>query len=224
VSIPGVSSLVLMPVRLSCHCFVTNNTRYSDLITGWTVRGSNPGRGEIFPTRLDRPRGPTSLLYNGYRVSFPGVKWPGHGFDRPFPPSAEVKERVELYLCFLCGPSWCVTGRTSPFLHLPLTNNVSEWLVDTFASYVADARLKSRFVNRISWSFSWFSSVSVVKCRILIPHASYSLIISCNVNRWQQHYINQSTVILYRLIALRVCFYRRTFLKHLKNTSDTSAL
>jgi hypothetical protein len=26
--------------------------------TGWTVRGSNPGRGEIFRTRPDRPCGP----------------------------------------------------------------------------------------------------------------------------------------------------------------------
>ena len=40
---------------------------------GWTVRGSNPGGGEIFHTCPDRPWGPPSLLYNGYRV-FPGVK------------------------------------------------------------------------------------------------------------------------------------------------------
>jgi hypothetical protein len=34
---------------------------------------SNPGVGEIFRTCPDRPWGPLSLLYNGYRV-FPGVK------------------------------------------------------------------------------------------------------------------------------------------------------
>ena len=27
--------------------------------TGWTVRGSNPGGGEIFRTSSDRPMGPT---------------------------------------------------------------------------------------------------------------------------------------------------------------------
>jgi len=43
------------------------------LATGWTVLGSNPGEGEIFRTCLDRPWGPPSLLYNGYRV-FPGGK------------------------------------------------------------------------------------------------------------------------------------------------------
>jgi hypothetical protein len=44
------------------------------LATGWTVRGSNPGRGKIFRTRSDRPWGSPSLLCNGYRVSFTGVK------------------------------------------------------------------------------------------------------------------------------------------------------
>ena len=40
---------------------------------GWKVRGSNPGGGEIFRTCPDRPWGPPSLLYNGYRV-FPEGK------------------------------------------------------------------------------------------------------------------------------------------------------
>jgi hypothetical protein len=51
-------------------------SRYSDYATGWTVRGSNPGGGEIFRTSPDRPWGPPSLLYNGYRV-FPGGKAAG---------------------------------------------------------------------------------------------------------------------------------------------------
>jgi hypothetical protein len=46
------------------------------LATDWTVRGSNPGVGENFRTRPDRPWGPPSLLYNGYRV-FPGSKAAG---------------------------------------------------------------------------------------------------------------------------------------------------
>jgi len=45
--------------------------------TGWTVRESNSGGGEIFPACPDRPCDPPNLLYNTYRV-FPGVKvtWP----------------------------------------------------------------------------------------------------------------------------------------------------
>jgi hypothetical protein len=46
------------------------------LATGWTARGSNPGGGEIFRTRPDRPWDPQSLLYNGHRVS-PGGKAAG---------------------------------------------------------------------------------------------------------------------------------------------------
>jgi len=53
------------------------------LIKGWTVRGSNPGGGEIFRTRLGRPCGPPSLPYSGYSVSFLGVKRQGRGFDHP---------------------------------------------------------------------------------------------------------------------------------------------
>ena len=41
--------------------------------------------------------------------SFPGVKRPGRGVDPP-PPSAEVKERIELYLYSTSGPSWPVIG------------------------------------------------------------------------------------------------------------------
>jgi hypothetical protein len=38
------------------------------LATGWAVRASNPGGGEIFRTCPDRPWGPASLLYNEYWV------------------------------------------------------------------------------------------------------------------------------------------------------------
>jgi hypothetical protein len=85
------------------------------LLVSWTVRGSNLGGGEIFSTRPDRPWGPPSLLYNGYRFSFPGVKRPGRGVDHPPPSSTVVKERVELYLYSPSGPSWPVLGKTLPF-------------------------------------------------------------------------------------------------------------
>jgi len=46
------------------------------LATSWAVRRSNPVVGEIFLTCPDRPWGPPSLLYNGYRV-FPWGKTAG---------------------------------------------------------------------------------------------------------------------------------------------------
>jgi len=42
--------------------------------------------------------------------SFPGVKRPGGGVDHPPPSSADVKERVGLYLYSPTGPSWSVIG------------------------------------------------------------------------------------------------------------------
>jgi hypothetical protein len=76
---------------------------------GWTVRGSNPGGGEIFCTRSDQPWGPLSLLYNGYRV-FHGVKRPGRGVDHPTPSIAEFKETVEQHLYTSSGSSWPILG------------------------------------------------------------------------------------------------------------------
>ena len=42
--------------------------------------------GGIFLNRPDRPWGPPSLLYNGYRVTFPGVMWPGLAINQLLPP------------------------------------------------------------------------------------------------------------------------------------------
>jgi hypothetical protein len=42
--------------------------------------------------------------------SFPGVKRPGRGVDNPPTSSAEVKERVELYLYSPSESSWLVLG------------------------------------------------------------------------------------------------------------------
>jgi hypothetical protein len=58
-------------------------------------RGSTPARDKGFflqPLSPDRLWGPPSLLYNGYRGSFPpGVKArPGHDADHSPPSSAEV--------------------------------------------------------------------------------------------------------------------------------------
>ena len=68
-----------------------------------------------FP-HLSRPAwSPPSLLYNGYRV-FPGVKAVGAWRCPPTPSSAEVKERVQLYLYSPSGLSWPVLGWTLSLL------------------------------------------------------------------------------------------------------------
>ena len=77
------------------------------LAKGWTVRVSNPGGGEIFRTRPDRTWDPPNLLYNGYSV-FAGGKTAGAWRWPLTPSSAEVKERVGLYLYSSSGSSWPV--------------------------------------------------------------------------------------------------------------------
>jgi hypothetical protein len=63
--------------RQCFRLYLTLNKDRSSL-TGWTIRGSNPGTDERFfsSKRPDRPCGSPSFLLNGYRGSFPGVKWP----------------------------------------------------------------------------------------------------------------------------------------------------
>jgi hypothetical protein len=63
---------------------------------------------EIFRTRPDPVLGPTQLTVGTGSFSR-GVKRPGRGVDHPFTSSAEVKERVGLYLY---SHSWPVIGST----------------------------------------------------------------------------------------------------------------
>jgi hypothetical protein len=72
---------------------------------GWTVRGSNP---------VQTRTGAYPASYTMGTGSLPGVKRPGRGVDHPPASSAEVKERLELYLYSTSGPSWSVLGWTLP--------------------------------------------------------------------------------------------------------------
>ena len=91
--------------RAACVYFCGSGIAQSvwRLATDWTVRGSNTGRDEIFRTCPDRRWG-SSNLHTGYHFCFPGVERTGCDINHPPPPfSAEVKERVELYLYFPSG-------------------------------------------------------------------------------------------------------------------------
>ena len=75
------------------------------LNTGWTIRVATR-----FSARPDRPWGPSSLLYNGYRV-FPGGKvQPGRAVDHTPPSSAAVMEEYSYTSTHPLGHTGPVTG------------------------------------------------------------------------------------------------------------------
>ena len=78
-------------LHLSC-CGPDSSVGIATELSGWTVRGSNPGGGEIFRSCSDQPWGPPSLLYNVYRVFPGGRERPGRDAD-PSPPSSAVVKK-----------------------------------------------------------------------------------------------------------------------------------
>jgi hypothetical protein len=66
------------------------------------------GRDFLHPSRT--ALGPTKPPAQQVPFSFLGAERPERGVDHPTLPSAEVKERSELYLYSLSGPSWSVIG------------------------------------------------------------------------------------------------------------------
>jgi hypothetical protein len=86
------------------------------LATGWTVRRSNPGGVRDFPNPSRPALWPTQPPVQWELGHFPVVKRLGDGVNRPPIRSAEVKERVQLYVYFPLQPSWQVTRWTSTFI------------------------------------------------------------------------------------------------------------
>ena len=79
-----------------------------DSVVGGPVIEYQLGRDYPHPSRL-------GLLYNGYLVSWPGLKRQGRGVNHPTPSSTDVKDKVELYVCSPRQSSWAVLGRTLPW-------------------------------------------------------------------------------------------------------------
>jgi hypothetical protein len=96
--------VTLRPSIRETNWLIPQQTPYSvgrDSSVGIATRYGMDGPGigsrcgaRFFSTRPDRPWGPPSLLYNGYRVIL-GVKRSWRGVDHPRPSRAEVKERVK---------------------------------------------------------------------------------------------------------------------------------
>ena len=66
--------------------------------------------GETFSAPVQTGPGAHPASYTMRTGSFPGVNWPGRGVDHPLPSSAEVGEKIELFICSPSGPSWPILG------------------------------------------------------------------------------------------------------------------
>jgi hypothetical protein len=79
----------------------------------WEVMDEPPNNPDLSPSAfhhfllLKRPWGSTILLHNGYRGTFPVVKWPGPAVNLSIPSTVDVKtEPSYLYSTYM--PPWRV--------------------------------------------------------------------------------------------------------------------
>jgi len=149
---------------------------------GRTVQGSNPGGGRDF-LHLSRPAlEPTQPPVQWVPSLSQGVKQRGRGVDHPPPFSAEVKERVQLYLYSPYGPLWPVLGCTLPLPVRRYTVLSANWTAgfwflagaDIFLSQYSDwVSVLSR--NRLARAWNSPPTVAKVKngCNFTpLPHMS----------------------------------------------------
>jgi len=68
--------------------------------------------GVTFSAPTHTGPGTKPASYSMGKKSLPGVKRSGNGSDHPPPPTAQFKERINLYLYFPSGPSWSVIWQT----------------------------------------------------------------------------------------------------------------
>jgi len=98
--------------------------------------------GARFSAPVQTGPGAHTASYTMGTVSFPGVKRPWRGADHP-PSSAEVEERVELYLYSPSGPSWPVLGVLTFYLHTRVPGTHSSTLFNPCILIELDSSIKT---------------------------------------------------------------------------------
>ena len=91
-----IPNVRIFPLPSTMSCGPRELSRYRDSLRA--------GGGHTFRTHPDRPWGPPNPLYYVFWVSYRGIERPGRGVDHQPSSSAEVKERVKLYLLSSSGP------------------------------------------------------------------------------------------------------------------------
>jgi hypothetical protein len=137
--------------------------------------------GRVFPHPPDRPWDPPVLLYDGYRLSLPGVKRPERGLDRPPLSIANVKERAPLYVFSPVGPSWPVMGWT---FYLCVIDIRSRACVMTFVTGHCFRVVPDGVGSKVLWNVgirvpdhtAAVFSITVVQPMVSCHNSSYNLV------------------------------------------------
>ena len=111
--------------------------------------------------RPGRAKDLSASLYNGYRVFFSRVKRPENDVDHRIPSSAEVEERVDLYLYLSSGPSWLVLGWPflTPWCRVFLEKLTGLQLVKKFPAFHGTRRFITALTSVRHLSLSWVSPI-----------------------------------------------------------------
>jgi len=127
-------------------------TQYSDWLLAGLTGDRIPLGGVIFPTFPDRPWGPPSLLYNGYRL-FPAVK-SGRGVNlTPHPllvPWSWKSKAIHLLTLWAVRPVQSLSACTRVNFFSWLKWNINFPQILTYFGFL---------VPLVSWLPTWFSAV-----------------------------------------------------------------
>ena len=150
------------------------------LARDYTAWGSNPGGGEIFRSRPDRPWGPLSLLYNEYRV-FPVGKAAGCDVDILTLLAPRLKKEQTLHYFPLWSFAACSRGNFT-FHHFATFFG----LHGHYQVLVFNKNIKENYVKIISEVNNSF----LYKCIHKVKHFDSSrpkngihLVLKCVINR-----------------------------------------
>ena len=121
--------------------------------------------GARFSAAVQTGPGAHTASYSMDTGSFPGVKRPGRVVDHPPPSSAEVEERVELYLYSRPEPSWAVViGRIFPFsckISRLCLSNISRYTCNVHGCHLLQQQQK--FPTQCVFGFAWFQATEQCK-------------------------------------------------------------
>ena len=120
------SSYQIRPKIVTRDSWVGTATRYGLDGPGFEARW-----GRDFPFLYRPALGFTQLPAKWTPEFFPGLKRLERGVYLPFPSSAEVKERAELYLFVPSGPSWAVLVSGLPFCIWTLHTHIFDTIHST---------------------------------------------------------------------------------------------